>query len=140
MLKLSEKEISLARRGKKALSDKNAEIEIVLDEAAGTKVVLPKTAVRVLIEALNYISEGRDVTVKPLSEELTTQKAAEFLQVSRPFLIKLLENGEIPHRKVGAHRRVLLADLEAYKNRIDERRLAVLAALAAQAQELKMGY
>ena len=140
MLKLDEKEISLARNGKKILETKNAEIEIVLHEENDTKIALPKTAVRVLIEALTYISEGREVVVKPLNEELTTQKAAEFLRVSRPFLIKILENGEIPHRKVGKHRRVLLSDLEDYKRRIDEKRLKVLAELTAQAQKLEMGY
>jgi len=140
MLKLTEKEISLARDGKKILETKNAEIEIVLREDNDTKITLPKTAVRVLIQALTYISEGREVVVKPLNEELTTQKAAEFLRVSRPFLIKILENREIPHRKVGKHRRVLLSDLEDYKRRIDEKRLKVLAELAAQAQELEMGY
>lgn len=140
MLKLTEKEISLARNGKKFLETKNAKIEIVLHEENHRKVALPKTAVRVLIEALTYISEGREVVVKPLNEELTTQKAAEFLRVSRPFLIKILENSEIPHRKVGKHRRVLLSDLEDYKQRIDEKRLKVLAELTAQAQELKMGY
>ena len=140
MLKLDEKEISLARNGKKILETKNAEIEIFLNEENNTKVALPKTAVRVLIEALTYISEGREVVVKPLNEELTTQKAAEFLRVSRPFLIKILENGEIPHRKVGKHRRVLLSDLEDYKRRIDEKRLKILAELTAQAQKLEMGY
>ncbi len=59
---------------------------------------------------------------------MTTQKAAEFLGVSRPFLIKILENGEIPHRKVGKHQCVLLSDLEHYKQR-DEKRLKVLAEL-----------
>ncbi len=140
MLKLDEREISLARDGKKILETKNAEVEIVLHEDGDTKIALPQSAVRVLIEALTYISEGREVVVKPLNEELTTQKAAEFLHVSRPFLIKILENGEIPHRKVGKHRRVLLSDLEDYKGRIDEKRLEILAELTAQAQELKMGY
>lgn len=145
MLKLTEKEISLARNGKKILETRNleaqsAEAELVLHEEKETKITLPKTAVRVLVDVLTYISEGRDVAVKPINEELTTQKAAEFLQVSRPFLIKLLENGEIPYRKVGKHRRVLLSDLEDYKRRIDEKRLKALAELAAQAQELEMGY
>ena len=70
----------------------------------------------------------------------TTQKAAEFLDFSHPFLIKILENGKIPHRKVGKHRCVLLSDLEHYKQRIDKKRLKVLAELVTQAQELEMGY
>jgi excisionase family DNA binding protein len=140
MLKPDEKEISLARDGKKILETKDAEIEIVLHREKEMKIALPKSAVRVLIEALTYISEGREVVVKPLNEELTTQKAAEFLRVSRPFLIKLLESGEIPFRKVGKHRRVSLSDLENYKQRIDEKRIKVLAELAEQAQNLGMGY
>ncbi len=137
MLKLDEKEISLA---KKILGANNTNIEVILRENDNTKIALPKSAVRVLIEALTYISEGREVVVKPLNDELTTQKAAEFLKVSRPFLIKILENGEIPFRKVGKHRRILLLDLEDYKERIDEKRLKVLAELSTQAQELEMGY
>ena len=137
MIALDEKEISLA---KKILGIKNAGIEIILREENDAEIALPKTAVRVLIEALTYISEGREVVVKPVNEEMTTQKAAEFLRVSRPFLIKLLENDEIPHRKVGKHRRVLLSDLEDYKRQIDEKRQTVLTELAAQAQALEMGY
>jgi excisionase family DNA binding protein len=137
MLKLDEKEITLA---KKILGANNTNIEIILREESDAKIALPKSAVRVLIEALTYISEGREVVVKPLNNELTTQKAAEFLRVSRPFLIKMLEKGEIPFRKVGKHRRILLADLEDYKERIDKKRLKVLNELAAQAQELEMGY
>lgn len=140
VLTLDEKEMSLARNGKKILESENAEIKIVLHEENDRKVALPKVAVRVLLDALTYISEGREVVVKPIDEEMTTQKAADFLRVSRPFLIKLLENGGIPHRKVGTHRRVLLSDLEVYKRRIDEKRLTVLDELAAQAQELEMGY
>lgn len=140
MLKLDEKEISLARDGKKILEAKNVEVEILVHEQNDTKIALPKSAVRVLIDALAYLSEGREVVVKPLNEELSTQKAAEFLNVSRPFLIKMLENGEIPHRKVGKHRRVLLTDLEDYKRLIDEKRLKVLNELTAQAQKLGMGY
>lgn len=140
MLQLTQKEISLARSGKKILETKNAEIEIVLHEQNDIKITLPKTAVRILIEALTHMSEGRNVVLNPLNNELSTQKAADFLCVSRPFLIKILENGKIPHRKVGKNRRVLLSDLEDYKQRIDEKRLKVLAELTAQAQELEMGY
>ena len=72
--------------------------------------------------------------------EMTTQQAAEFLRVSCPFLIGLLEKGEIPFRRVGAHRRILYADLQTYKGAIDAKRLKVLEELAAQAQALNMGY
>jgi excisionase family DNA binding protein len=71
---------------------------------------------------------------------MTTQQAADYLRISRPFLIDLLDKGKIPHRRVGSHRRILFEDVSDYKRGIDEKRLETLAELAAQAQDLKMGY
>jgi excisionase family DNA binding protein len=80
------------------------------------------------------------MTLIPENAELTTVRAAEVLNVSRPFLIKLLEQGTISHRKVGKHCRVRMEDVMAYKNRIDRERENVLDQLAAEAQEQSMGY
>ncbi|WP_193453227.1 helix-turn-helix domain-containing protein [Pseudomonas nitroreducens] len=101
---------------------------------------VPTFALRLLGEVLSHIAVGNCVKVVRVRAELTTQQAAELLDVSRPTLVKLLDEGVIPHTKAGAHRRVRLADLLAYKNQRDNARLAALDDLAGQAQRLKMGY
>jgi excisionase family DNA binding protein len=103
-------------------------------------IQLPAGAVALLMNILEAMAAGRGVTIIPENAELTTVQAAEVLNVSRPFLIRLLEEGAIPHRKVGKHRRVRMEDVMAYKERIDRDREAILDELAAQAQELDMGY
>jgi excisionase family DNA binding protein len=109
-------------------------------DGQGETVTLPRGAVRLLKDILAEMAQGHGVTVLPLHEELSTQQAADLLNVSRPYLVGLLEEGKIPSRLVGNHRRVRLDDLLAYKQHDDRERLNVLDELVAQAQELKMGY
>jgi excisionase family DNA binding protein len=101
---------------------------------------LPAGAVALLVDILDAMGAGQGVSLIPENAELTTVQAAEVLNVSRPYLIKLLATNAIPHRKVGKHRRIRMEDVMAYKNRIDRAREAVLDQLAADAQREDMGY
>lgn len=106
----------------------------------GEPIELPPAAVSLLLEVLEAMAAGRGVTVVPENAELTTVQAAGILNVSRPYLIKLLEEGAIPHRKVGKHRRVLMEDLMAFKARDDLERRVILDELTREAQEQGYGY
>lgn len=103
-------------------------------------LVLPGQYFAMLIEILSEISQGNAVSLIPIKAELTTQQAAEFLNVSRPYLVKLLDNKKIPHHKVGTHRRVYFEDLLTYKSNIDKDRNETLDELAQLSQDLGMGY
>jgi excisionase family DNA binding protein len=135
---------TLALAGSKILSAqaKHLGISIGLIEGGRQKKVvkLPRSAMTLLAEALTEMGHGNAVTVVPVQAELTTQQAADLLNVSRPFLVNLLEGKKLPSRKVGTHRRVLYKDLLAYKAKADTDREKVLDQLAKEAQELKMGY
>jgi excisionase family DNA binding protein len=89
---------------------------------------------------LAQIAAGNAVSVVPVQAELTTQQAAEMPSVSRPFLVSLLERGDLPFHKVGTHRRMHYRDLAAYKRRNQQARHRTLDDLVQQAQELGLGY
>ncbi|MEU7832771.1 MULTISPECIES: helix-turn-helix domain-containing protein [unclassified Nonomuraea] len=99
-------------------------------------LILPREAVSLLAFVLAQAAEGRGVTVIPSHAELTTQQAADMLNVSRPYLIKLLEAGEMPFRLIGKHRRITYEDLQEYKRRDDVKRRTAADQLAALGQEL----
>ena len=136
----SSEESSLARESSRQLSgleSRNLRVHVpeVMED-----IILPASAVKLLVELLAQMAEGNAVTLMPIHAELTTQQAADILGVSRPFLIKLLERGELPFHKVGTHRRILYRDLRNYKKSVDEQRILALEELTSQAQELDMGY
>jgi excisionase family DNA binding protein len=113
----------------------------LIDDGVETEVRVPVSVLRHLDQILSHLSRGQSILVLPLDLELTTQQAADVLNVSRPYLISLLEEEKvIPYRMVGKHRRVRFLDVLAYKRKFLEEREAALRELTAQAQELGMGY
>jgi len=140
----TEEDIKLAKEGSRTLSPFISSHETptlrVTDSQKSAEIVLPQEVFKLLISVLAELGRGNAVTVMPVEAELTTQQAADILNVSRPYLVSLLDEGQIPYRKVGTRRRVKLIDVLSYKHQIDEARMKVLADLTAEAQELDMGY
>jgi excisionase family DNA binding protein len=142
----SDSEVELARHSSRVLAGlklkktKTIDISLETDNHHHSSVTLPLSAFKLLVSILTQMAEGNAVTLIPVHAELTTQEAADLLNVSRPFLIRLLEEKKIPFRKVGTRRRVLFQDLMDYKTKIDAARRKTLDELADEAQELNMGY
>jgi excisionase family DNA binding protein len=102
---------------------------------SGERIELPKTVLEVLQTAVSFMSHGQAVTLVPENKVVTTQRAADILGMSRPFFIKLLDSGAMPHHRVGNQRRVYVRDVLAYAKRRDHERLAALDRLARDAYE-----
>lgn len=102
----------------------------------GTTVHLPKAALDGLIEILDAVAHGEDATVVRTPREVTTQQAATVLNVSRPTIVRLIDDGTLPARMVGSHRRIRLTDLLAYRDRVVAERRAVLDEMTRDAEDL----
>lgn len=137
-------ESKLAQRGQEELAAwlstklETQRISIVGDDDKAHAIELPTSAMTLLMEILGELASGNAVQIVPVQAELTTQEAANILNVSRHHMVKLLENGQLPFHKTGRHRRVLFADLMEYKNKREHESLDAMQALADQAQDLGM--
>jgi excisionase family DNA binding protein len=114
------------------LKTDRAEIEI---EETGAKIVLPVKALNLLSEILKAMSEGKPVSIVPIATEVTTQMAAELLGCSRPYLVKLLEEGKIEYTKVGKHRRIKYEDIIHYQQKMKEEQKQHLIDMMAADEE-----
>ena len=141
----TEQDIKLAEQSSLKLSayirsTKHPAIQLVRKGKGVEMITLPAGALELLMDILSQMAHGNAVAITQVNAELSTQKAADLLNVSRPFLIKLLEERKIPFRMVGTQRRVLAKDVLQYKAAIDNKRLSVLDQLANEAQKNNMGY
>ena len=127
-----------ARQLAPQLAKANGTVQLQVVDAAGTSeaVTIPTAAFRLLVTILAQMAVGNAVRLIPHHAELTTQEAAELLNVSRPYLVRLLDEGRIPFRKVGTHRRVLFKDLMDYRAEHRRARGEALDELARLSQEL----
>jgi len=142
----SEADALLARESSRRLAThklgrrSSIRIQLLEDGEEAETVAVPASALRLFLHLLTEMSQGNAVTIIPTHAELTTQQAADLLNVSRPYMAKLLDEGKIPGRTVGKYRRVRFDDLMAFKRKDDDARAKVLDQLSAEAQELGMGY
>jgi excisionase family DNA binding protein len=142
----SAEEIALAKESGRVLSTvlttrtETQQIDFHDNKGTVRSVLIPTSALRLLLNVLAEIGQGNAVSLMPIHAELTTQEAADILGVSRPFFVQLLEKGDIPFHKIGTHRRVRYQDVMAYKSHIDSERRKTLDELSEQAQKLGMGY
>lgn len=140
------REVQAAVQGQRALAAflatrfETQRIQIFDEKNQAHQVELPTSALRLLVDILAELAGGNAVKVVPIHAELTTQEAADLLNVSRPHLVKLLEDGALPYHRTGKHRRVRFADLMQFKAQRDQDSENAMAELATQAQELGMGY
>lgn len=138
----TDEETERAKNFSRILAREFAPVESVTIQREGSdeSIEIPKQVFNVLMRVLAVMSEGKAFSLIPMDKELTTQQAADILNVSRPYLNKILDLGEITHRKVGRNRRIKLSDLMEYKKSQEQKSKAALQQLADQSQDLNMGY
>lgn len=129
----------LSKSQAKALKRKSKTIKLRVGDNEET-IEIPLKAMKLFTSIVSNMAEGKAISLLATETELTTQQAADILNVSRPHLVKLLEIGEIPFIKVGSHRRVLLNDVLEYEEKLKKERRSNLNALTKAAQDQNLGY
>ncbi len=142
---MSAKDIEMARVAQRCIMEaldhsRAAAITLTTDSGEHPTVDVPPAALKLIGQLLGAMSEGRPITLVPSSQELSTVEAAHFLNVSRPFVVKEIDAGRLPHRLVGTHRRVAFEDLIAYARKMREQQEAALERMAENARELGLDY
>jgi excisionase family DNA binding protein len=138
----SEADAALARESARRLAPQLAkangsmELRVVDPDGTGETVTIPAAAFRLLVTILAEMASGNAVRLIPHHAELTTQEAAELLNVSRPYLVRLLDEERIPFHRIGTHRRVLFKDVMAYRAEHRRARRSALDELTRLDQEL----
>jgi excisionase family DNA binding protein len=139
----SDQETAVARESSEVLAtffrDSHAlpsGIHLHIENNNGVGIELPVPAVRLLFDALQEMAKGHAVALVPGESELTIRQAAEVLQVSRPSLVKLLDDGKLPSRKTGAHRRIRYADILHYLEMERIRQTKIMEELVAETERL----
>jgi excisionase family DNA binding protein len=136
----SRKDAELATESSRILSAVSNDDEFRVQLEGGQQLVLPSSVRTLLVHLLTEMSRGNAVRIIPIHAVLTTQEAADFLNVSRPYVVGLLEKGEIAYHMVGTHRRIKFEHLSAFKQKQDRERNETMDEMVGQAQELDMGY
>lgn len=142
---LTPEELEMARSAHRCIGEsldraRAVSIKVVSEDGELPPVELPTQALRLIGEVLGALSERKAVTVVPAKREMTTVEAANYLHVSRPFVIREIEAGRLPYRMVGTHRRVSFEDLHAYKRKMIAGQKEALKQLAEDANNLGLDY
>jgi excisionase family DNA binding protein len=142
---LSPAEKDLARAAQRCIMaaldhSRAASILLTTDTGEQPRVEVPPAALRVIGQLLGAMSQGQSIALMPMERELTTVEAAHYLNVSRPFVIKEMEAGRLPFRKVGTHRRVTLKHLLDYERQMRAQQQQALDRLSDNARELSLDY
>jgi excisionase family DNA binding protein len=137
--RIAKTSVDRLRKASQKLNQRGKYIEITLQHS-NDPLRLPNKAISLLSTIITNMAAGKSMAIILSDTTIGTQEAANYLDVSRPHVVRLLEKGEIPFSKAGTHRRIKVSDLVAYQKKMKATRRKQLNFLAQQAQELGLGY